>query len=255
MDSEQIAELCALLKLSYNEGSMQNVDGWFEEFFLGFFDCFLIPLFRVVRNGPRWFNASKDSAESDPPRYNDGKFGYGRWDNDLDCGRRMSSELVETPVPSPVTQKMEGTKGISCSTNNPHLLVGPNTVADVVKGMGKDKGASSSSGLPNGPDQIELVYDNLMEVKVGMMDIVEAQDYMIGSQRKVSKRWKRVIRSPSQKQFVGLPSPIKKFFTARARNRYNARSPKPKFPDKNSDENLCTDRAEGKKGKRKVGVL
>ncbi|KAL5776650.1 hypothetical protein ACOSP7_009576 [Xanthoceras sorbifolium] len=224
-----------------------------DKFFLGFFDCFLIPLFRVVRNGPRWFNASKDSAESDPPRYNDGKFGYGRWDNNLDCGRRMSSEPVETPV----TQKMKGTKGISCSTNNPHLLVGPNTVrkenigqgvmvpfvgtgtgtfhsveildevADVVKGMEEDKGASSSSGLPNGPYQIELVYDNLMEVKVGMMDIAEAQDCMIGSQRKVSKRWKRVIRSPSQKQFVGLPSPIKKFFTACARNRYNARSPTP----------------------------
>ncbi|KAL5801440.1 hypothetical protein ACOSQ3_033072 [Xanthoceras sorbifolium] len=58
-----------------------------------------------------------------------------------------------------------------------------------------DKRVSISDGLLNGPGQMEFMADNLMEVKVGVVNLEEAQFCLKGSQKKAPKRWKRVARS------------------------------------------------------------
>ncbi|KAL5761829.1 hypothetical protein ACOSP7_018093 [Xanthoceras sorbifolium] len=40
------------------------------------------PHVRSKINGLRKFNTNRDNADSDFPRYHDGKFGFGKWEND-----------------------------------------------------------------------------------------------------------------------------------------------------------------------------
>ncbi|KAL5855438.1 hypothetical protein ACOSQ4_005240 [Xanthoceras sorbifolium] len=95
-----------------------------------------------------------------------------------------------------------------------------------VQSLVRDEDFVLGNSIANGPDcglvSLDIKPEDLMEVKVGVIDFGEAQT----SLKKVSKRWKQIARSPIQKNLVGLPSPIKKLFTARARNRHYSRSPK-----------------------------
>ncbi|KAL5776635.1 hypothetical protein ACOSP7_009561 [Xanthoceras sorbifolium] len=200
----------------------------------------LTPHVRPKVNGPRKFSTNRDNAYSDFPRYHDGKFGSGKWEDNLGSGRRKSSSSEDNPVTISVKHVEEGVKGVVCNNNISSLLVGLDSVREenVKKGVMVPY-VCIDSGMFHFVEDFGKVTDN-----------VEGLNSIMGCQKKVSKHWKRVARSPTQKHLVGLPSPIKKFFTARARNRYNSRSPKQTFLDKNNDGCVISGLEECKKGKR-----
>ncbi|KAL5799974.1 hypothetical protein ACOSQ4_032858 [Xanthoceras sorbifolium] len=82
-----------------------------------------------------------------------------------------------------------------------------------------DKRVSISDGLLNGPGQMEFMADNLMEVKLGFY------------------------------------AQLRKFLTARARNRFNGRPPKLKLQENSSDSSAIYDLEEGKKASKKLSAV
>ncbi|KAL5779130.1 hypothetical protein ACOSQ2_009867 [Xanthoceras sorbifolium] len=88
-------------------------------------------------NGPRKFSTNRDNAYSDFPRYHDGKFGSGKWEDNLGSGRRKSSSSEDNPVTISVKHVEEGVKGVVCNNNISSLLVGLDSVREenVKKGV------------------------------------------------------------------------------------------------------------------------
>ncbi|KAL5788181.1 hypothetical protein ACOSP7_005130 [Xanthoceras sorbifolium] len=71
-----------------------------------------------------------------------------------------------------------------------------------VQSLVRDEDFVLGNSIANGPDcglvSLDIKPEDLMEVKVGVIDFGEAQT----SLKKVSKRWKRIVRSPIQKNLA-----------------------------------------------------
>ncbi|KAL5846218.1 hypothetical protein ACOSQ3_009742 [Xanthoceras sorbifolium] len=111
-----------------------HYSGCVRVFLLGVLACSV--LWALV-NGPRKFSTNRDNAYSDFPRYHDGKFGSGKWEDNLGSGRRKSSSSEDNPVTISVKHVEEGVKGVVCNNNISSLLVGLDSVREenVKKGV------------------------------------------------------------------------------------------------------------------------
>ncbi|KAL5780261.1 hypothetical protein ACOSQ2_010998 [Xanthoceras sorbifolium] len=149
-----------------------------------------------------------DSADFDIPRYQDGKFGSGKWKDDLSSVRRKSSSSEDILATILVRHMEDGVKVVMGNKNISSQLVGPDSVREenIDKGvmvpyacadsrmfhsvedpnevagnieimeMVNEMGASLAGGLNSGLDHLGIMVDNLMEVKVGVADNVDTQD-------------------------------------------------------------------------------
>ncbi|KAL5766637.1 hypothetical protein ACOSP7_017254 [Xanthoceras sorbifolium] len=85
-------------------------------------------------------------------------------------------------------------------------------------------------------DEVDVMGDSLMVIKEGseLINIEVGQSDDMAIQNRVSKRWKRVVRSPVQRKLTNFPSPIKKILSIRSKSRSCSKS-----PSQNSPRNSC----------------
>ncbi|KAL5811408.1 hypothetical protein ACOSQ4_027976 [Xanthoceras sorbifolium] len=91
-------------------------------------------------------------------------------------------------------------------------------------------------GENRGLDEVDVMGDSLMVIKEGseLINIEVGQSDDMAIQNRVSKRWKRVVRSPVQRKLANFPSPIKKILSIRSKSRSCSKS-----SSQNSPRNSC----------------
>ncbi|KAL5779809.1 hypothetical protein ACOSQ2_010546 [Xanthoceras sorbifolium] len=92
----------------------------------------------------------------------------------------------------------------------------------------EDDGMGEVLGENRGLDEVDVMGDSLMVIKEGseLINIEVGQSDDMAIQNRVSKRWKRVVRSPVQRKLANFPSPIKKILSIRSKSRSCSKSPR-----------------------------
>ncbi|KAL5849877.1 hypothetical protein ACOSQ4_007890 [Xanthoceras sorbifolium] len=168
-----------------------------------------------LARGARYTEEKRDSKSS---RSQKGCFESGNWDDvDVRNDRRkgVSSDAILATIP--LGHVEEVIKGALCSNNKTFHQgnkVGSCSAEEydevakvdanigigkmVIKEIEDDKAKFSEGGLSSRPGQsVDVIGENLMEVKVDVMDTIVTQSVDMGCQNKASRRWKRVAKSPS----------------------------------------------------------